>query len=153
MSEIQESKFVNNDPRLLDTIFYQRGLLYLDPQKFGSPVEEQKPITVGDRHAATLVTSTFTGPQVDANGGYLHQPLFDIDIPIEKVRVLESASGNSHLYINKPMTWEDYIKLMRVMVEVGLLQHGWVEKSIKQGCGRLRLPGVPKAGNTGQYAG
>lgn len=71
-------------------------------------------------------------------------PCFDLDFPVKDVQVIESASGNSHLYINVPMPWADVVILLDAMEKVGLLQAGYVKACKQQHMTRLRMPGVVK---------
>lgn len=69
----------------------------------------------------------------------IHMPAIDID---HRVEVVESRTpGHSHLFIDVPMTWEQYIKLLTVMVEVGIVERGYLDASIKRGMTALRLNG------------
>lgn len=138
---MDQTRFVNTDPRLNDTIFQGRVLMHSNRVEDGKSVLKygESVIPWVDRAEANLCSS------IAAHGGG-HMPCFDIDIPFNNMRILESASGNSHLYINKLMTWEQCCKLMNVMVEVGLLEAGWVKACKSQGCMRVRMPGYPKRG-------
>lgn len=71
-----------------------------------------------------------------------HAPAIDIDLP---VRALPSGTpGHSHLYIDKELTWEQYEKLLKVMVEVGIVDKAYLEMSQKDKMSYLRLPEKPK---------
>lgn len=71
-----------------------------------------------------------------------HSPVIDLDLEAELV---PSSSPNCyHLYIDRPMTWENYLKLLNVMAEVGLVQENWVKNSIERSCTMVRKPGVYK---------
>lgn len=68
----------------------------------------------------------------------LHTVAVDIDFPA--LVVASSTEGHSHLFIDKPMPWRDYKKLLRVMAEVGLVEEGYVGASERRGATHLRLP-------------
>ena len=72
-----------------------------------------------------------------------HIPVLDIDMP---VWVTESSTpGHYHLSINKPMTADNYEKLLTVLHEVGILQKGIIDmqwKEDKMTC--IRMPGTKK---------
>jgi hypothetical protein len=74
----------------------------------------------------------------------IHKPVLDIDFPATLVE--SSTPGHHHLYIDKELTWEQYTKLLEVMVEVGLLQRGYVDAAIARGYTTVRLPWVKKDG-------
>jgi hypothetical protein len=88
---------------------------------------------------ANVITSMMDIPALDEP---MHRPVIDID---HKVTVVESSTaGHSHLYIDVMMPWSDYLKLLDVMVEVGLVQPGYVNASRARGYTAVRLPWVPK---------
>ena len=66
-----------------------------------------------------------------------HFPLLDIDYGAELVS--SRTAGHFHLYLNKPVTWRQYKRLMRAMVKAGLLQKGYYEMSKKRGEAHLRV--------------
>lgn len=71
-----------------------------------------------------------------------HRPLLDLDFPAALVP--SSTPGHHHLYIDKPMSWDDYVKLLDVLAEVGLLEPGFVSASKQRRATFLRLPWVCK---------
>lgn len=75
----------------------------------------------------------------------LHYPVLDFDFP---ARLIPSSTiGNSHLYIDKVLTWKQYEKLLIVMKEIGLLQEGYVNSAIKFKQTFVRLPWIKKGSN------
>lgn len=68
----------------------------------------------------------------------LHAPALDID-GIHCEVVPSSTKGNYHLYIDKPMSWENYKKLLKVLVEVGILEEDYYKASIADGKTFLRV--------------
>ncbi len=83
---------------------------------------------------ANLITSRTQNPK-------FHRAILDIDIP---VKIIESSSGNSHLYIDCLMTWDAYKELLTVMAKCGILEAGFAEGSKKRGFSALRLPHIKK---------
>jgi hypothetical protein len=77
------------------------------------------------------------------NHGQLHTPVLDIDIPAAFIP--SSTPGKNHLYLNAPMTWEQYVKLLDVLAEVGILEPGYVSASKARGFTAVRLPWIQKA--------
>lgn len=59
-----------------------------------------------------------------------HRPVMDFDIPARYVP--STTPGHGHLYIDKPMKWEDYTKLLKVLGEVGILEPGYVAAAIRR---------------------
>jgi hypothetical protein len=82
---------------------------------------------------ANLVTSNIVGD--------LHYPLIDIDHPMA---IAESSSGNYHLMIKKEITTEQFMRLLDVMAEVGIVQKGFADAARARGYSALRLPGLLK---------
>lgn len=72
----------------------------------------------------------------------LHRVVLDIDWQAELVP--STTPGHYHLYINKAMTWDQYVKLLDVMAEVGLLQQGYVTASKVRKATMVRLPWIKK---------
>jgi hypothetical protein len=87
-----------------------------------------------DHASATLVSSlTETG---------LHMPAIDIDR--ECMLVPSSKPGHFHLLINVRMTEKEYMKLLKVMTKVGIVQRGFWQYSAKRRQSFVRYPGVTK---------
>lgn len=85
---------------------------------------------------ANLISSEMIGTNS------LHYPVLDIDMPCRLVP--SSQPGHYHLYIEAPIMWSEYVKLMKVMRDVGILQVGFVESAIARGFSSVRPPWVKK---------
>jgi hypothetical protein len=73
------------------------------------------------------------------DGDWVHAPVIDIDHPCT---VVPSAKpGHYHLFIDKEMTRVQYFKLLDVMVEVGIVEDGYVAAAKKNGFTGVRIPG------------
>jgi hypothetical protein len=85
---------------------------------------------------ANVVSSELDGKTI---GGFTgHAPALDIDVP---AYLIESGTpGHTHLYLDVPMTWSQYMKLLKVMAEVGILQASWVDGALQEGATVLRVP-------------
>jgi len=57
-----------------------------------------------------------------------HLPVIDFDFPCYIVESVDPDHG--HLYIDHPLPWEDYKKLLETLLEIGLVQHGWYQNAI-----------------------
>lgn len=86
-------------------------------------------------NGANLITSL-------SDDGTGHYPVLDLDINCGLVP--SSGPNKWHFYIDKKMPWEDYVKLLKVMAEVGILEQGFVDASINRGYSAVRKPGVLK---------
>ena len=74
--------------------------------------------------------------------GNLHGPVLDLDY--EAHLEPSSTPGHHHLYLEKNITWQQYLKLLSVMAEIGLIEPGYFEASKKRGYTTVRLPWVTK---------
>lgn len=72
----------------------------------------------------------------------LHKPVLDIDVPA--ILVPSSTPGHSHLYIDHAMPWDNYVKVLKALGEVGILQPGYVRASLQRESTWLRLPWIKK---------
>lgn len=80
----------------------------------------------------------------------MHAPVLDIDF---QVFVIPSSSrGHFHLYIEKPVPWSAYKKLLVALAECGIIQEGYADASIDRGATYVRMPWVtkPTAVTTGE---
>ena len=76
------------------------------------------------------------------NGKKMHMPAIDVDMPI---RVVPSSTlGHFHLYIDKPMTWWRYKRLLRALVAAGIVEKGYYKASVARKATHLRLPWYKK---------
>jgi hypothetical protein len=71
-----------------------------------------------------------------------HIPVLDIDMPCALYP--SSTEGKYHLYIDAPMSWEDYQRLLVVLASVGIIESGFANASIAEGYSAVRLPWVKK---------
>lgn len=91
---------------------------------------------VTDITEATVVSS-------DWGAGKYHLPVIDIDT--DEVRLVPSSTpGHYHLYIDVPFQWEQYLALLDILVDVGLVQPGYVAAAKRRGHTDVRLPWVKK---------
>ena len=91
---------------------------------------------VTDITEATVVSS-------DWGVGKYHLPVIDIDTG--EVRLVPSSTpGHYHLYIDVPFQWEQYLALLDILVDVGLVQPGYVAAAKRRGHTDVRLPWVKK---------
>lgn len=72
----------------------------------------------------------------------LHAPVIDVDLPI---RVIPSSTpGHYHLYIDKKMSWKAYRKLLKALVEAGLVEENWYKMSLRRRMTMVRPPHLRK---------
>lgn len=103
-------------------------------------LSEARPIVpVAD---SDVVTSEVQGWMPKTPKG-THKPVLDLDFPAKLID--SSTPGHHHLLIDKELTWHQYVKLLDVMQEVGLLEPGYVSASKERGFTCVRLPWVKKS--------
>lgn len=117
------------------------GMMYATVKKFTdsathSSVSAVTETLTTDPNNANVTTS------LTADNVLMHNVVIDLDLPAKLVE--SSTPGHHHLYIDKPMSKTDYFKLLTVMVEVGLIEPGYLGASEKRGYTAVRLPWVKK---------
>ena len=95
-----------------------------------------KPPVVTVEDGANVVSSLLT------NG--MHAPAIDLDV---KARLIPSSTpGHSHLYIDHELSWADYLRVLKLLAKVGIVEHGIVSSAERRGTTLLRLPHAKKPG-------
>ena len=89
-------------------------------------------------HKAQIVTSLIRHPE----GKKTHAPVLDIDVPSEWVP--SSTPGHAHLYIDVPMTWWRYKRLLKALAKAGIIEKSYVKVSIARGHTDVRVPWLHK---------
>lgn len=131
-------------------------LAWVDFLRGSSSDDEEQDVSVlmdAPLEEANVMTSLVdlaasTGAPKNANGVgrddvTLHRPVIDID---HVVKVVESSTaGHSHLYVDVMMPWEDVVKLLEVLADIGLVEPGYVNASKARGYTAVRLPWVSKS--------
>lgn len=114
------------------------GVLYKDAQVVSSELGDrwQQPMNV------PVPKTPFPARPSQRN----HIIALDIDVPAWCIP--SSTDGHSHLYISHQLQWPQYEKLLRVLAEIGLIEEGYKDASIKRKATFLRLPWVKKGMET-----
>lgn len=72
----------------------------------------------------------------------LHRPILDIDFP---VHIEESSTpGHFHLYLDKPMPWPRYRRLLLALASAGVIEENYANVSDARGYTSVRLPWIRK---------
>jgi hypothetical protein len=128
-------------------------LVYSEPRLDTKPKEHQrsytgewqpKETTLEDPEA-NLISSLIDTPHKLFQRGQkepLHAPAIDLDVPSHLVA--SSTPGHFHLYIDKPMPWSKYRKLLEVLRECDLIEEGFLRSSLDRRQSYLRLPHIKK---------
>lgn len=123
--------------------------VYFDEQYEGGTTRRKEldtPYMIGE-YTPNAITSRMLGPDgsrqnvFDRDDEY-HRPILDIDFPA--MLIPSSTEGHFHLYLDRPMKWKVYKKLLQALAEVGIIEPGYAGASIERRASYLRLPGVPK---------
>lgn len=75
-------------------------------------------------------------------GDGMHMPVLDLDVPHRYEP--SSTPGHGHLYLDVPMTWDAYVKLLGALADAGIIEEGFARLSIERGASFVRKPGVIK---------
>lgn len=68
-----------------------------------------------------------------------HAPVFDVDLPCAAIR--STTPGHYHLYIEKPMSWRKYKRLLRALYKAGVIERGYYTASVARRASYVRKPG------------
>jgi len=71
-----------------------------------------------------------------------HKPLIDLDLPVKLVP--SGTPGHSHLYIDKAVTFDRYVAILKALADAGIVQWGFHDATRERGYGSLRHPDRPK---------
>ena len=71
-----------------------------------------------------------------------HRPVLDIDFPLHVVP--SSTEGHFHLYLDKPMSWFKYKRLISALADAGIIEDGYAAVSLDRKYTSVRLPWVKK---------
>ena len=96
-----------------------------------------------DRATTTDIAVANVISSIATDGTGLHYPVLDLDIPAHLVP--SSTPGNTHLYIDLPLTPESLWAICDALAEAGVLQPGYVAACKARGYTSVRLPWVKKA--------
>lgn len=95
-----------------------------------------------DRERCDEPEANLVGSLLDTWWPEMHAPTLDIDLPCRLVQ--SSTPGHFHLYIDKAMKWPDYERLLTVLAEVGIIEPGYADASIRRRQTFVRKPGIVK---------
>lgn len=117
----------------------------------GDPEAEVITSWTGDREEPPVVSGPMDWSALAFQPETFHRPVLDLDFPAHVVP--SSTPGHGHLYLDKVLKWSDYVKVLEVLGEVGILEPGYVSASIAREFTSVRLPWVKKPAATEQEAG
>lgn len=114
-------------------------------RRFTEPVNESS--GNGTATATEVVTNAGEADLVtsEARGAFrrtYHKPVIDLDV---RASLVPSATpGHSHLYVDVPITWEKYERLLEALVDCGIVEPGYLGASKERGFTAVRVPWRPK---------
>lgn len=97
----------------------------------GDEYELRTPAALKDADVATSLLSSGR-----------HAPVLDIDVPHKLVP--STTQGHSHLYLDVPMSWWRYKRLLKALAKAGIIEKGYWRASRRRGFTAVRLPWVRK---------
>lgn len=71
-----------------------------------------------------------------------HRPVLDLDF--DAALFPSTSADHHHLYLDKVLPWSDYVKLLDVLAEVGIIEPGYRDASIAREFTSVRLPWITK---------
>jgi hypothetical protein len=95
-----------------------------------------------DKEYAQVITSLVArdaGLPVDKQH---HKVVLDLDLPAQLIP--SSTEGHFHLYIDKEMPWDVYVRLLTALAAAGIIEQGYLSASLERGLTAVRLPWVKK---------
>lgn len=75
----------------------------------------------------------------------LHEPVLDLDIPHSYVP--SSTPGHAHLYLDVPLSWRGYRRLLRALYRTGVIEKAYYKLALKRKETFVRPPWVGKTAN------
>lgn len=109
----------------------------------GVPYDPTDPYLTSSRYAkdtddlgdANVISSQVVGSR-------RHKVVLDIDLPVKVVP--SSTEGHYHLFIDKEISWRQYMKIMSALSRAGIVEDGFRRASQARGWTAVRLPWVKK---------
>ena len=102
---------------------------------------QELPDVADNINDAQVITSRVEFPENSPELN-MHRPILDIDFPAQLIP--SSTEGHFHLYLDKPMPWSTYKKLLRALAEAGIIEGGYARASEARKYTAVRLPWVHK---------
>lgn len=121
---------------------FSRRLASLDEtckHRAKSPNYEDNPTSTGYTGDATDVPEgevpNLISSKLEDQPG-MHGFCVDIDLPC--LLVESRTPGHYHLYIDRALSWDEYVPLLRALGEAKIIEPGYVKASINNGATQLR---------------
>jgi hypothetical protein len=67
-----------------------------------------------------------------------------LDLDLNSYLVESSTRGHYHLYVDMPLRWREYKRLLRALMKAGLIERGFYKASVKRRATHLRPPWLDK---------
>lgn len=114
--------------------------LYKDV-KWAAYAEDDERTETEDITEAQVVSSEIRDSRYPWEAGH-HLVLLDLDVPAHLIP--SSTPGHSHLYIEVPVDWPVYERLLEALADAGVIETGYVSASRDRKATHLRLPWIKK---------
>lgn len=98
------------------------------------PYTYTQAVVTSDVNEAEMISSRLA----DDGGRARHAPILDLDVPA--TLIASSTTGHSHLYLDVPMSWRAYKRVLRALAKAGVIEKSWCRASIS---GRATLLSPP----------
>lgn len=135
---LEKHKVWSEDERrtFLESFDVKRKTYWTDYRNGGqsdSPLDNEHRFETSELAEIRLVSSELKAPHFG-----MHAPVLDLDFPCRLVP--STTDGHYHLYLDKPMSWEDYTALLQILMVVGILEEGYVSAALKRKSTFVRAP-------------
>lgn len=117
-----------------------RIIKFAKPDEYGATRENEG--TEVELEDANLITSLYTFGRHLNDGKGIHKVVLDIDM--DAMLIPSTTPGHHHLIIDKALDWPDYVKVMDVLADVGIVEKGYVRAAKQKGYTGIRVPWVKK---------
>ncbi len=107
--------------------------------------EEERDVVVS-KAAGNVISSRIVDSFDPATGEYMHAPVLDIDFPAALIP--SSTPGHFHLYLDKPMTWTQYERILKALALGDVIEQGYREASRARKATFVRDPEIVKPAKT-----
>jgi len=97
----------------------------------------------GGRETADVDAAELVSSGLPNSNGLVHAPVLDLDVP--HTLIPSTTLGHSHLYIDTPIPWSEYKRLLVLLGKVGILDSAYVSISLARGRSQVRVPWLKKS--------
>jgi hypothetical protein len=125
--------------RAADVEFGKQGSDELNSAEAAQKVRSEKSLDEANSISSEMVRND---PESIEDFRGWHIPVLDLDF--DAALIPSTTPGHFHLILDKPMSWDDYRRLLDVLGDVGILEPGFVGASKRRKSSWIRTPWTRK---------